>query len=70
VLEKRHPYPGLAMTGIVTLFKTLAKFGINESWQIIAGIVYLFFHQRSIHQASLKRLHLAFSLVLAGLWPG
>ena len=28
VPEKGHPYPGLAMTGIVTLFKNLAKFGI------------------------------------------
>jgi hypothetical protein len=27
--EKRHPYPALAMTGIVTLFKNLAKFGFN-----------------------------------------
>jgi hypothetical protein len=32
VPEKRHPYPGLAMTGMGTLFKNLAKFGI-----IIAG---------------------------------
>jgi hypothetical protein len=29
VPEKGHPYPGLAMTGIVTLFKYLAKFGIK-----------------------------------------
>jgi hypothetical protein len=28
VPEKGHPYPGLAMTGIVTFFKNLAKFGI------------------------------------------
>ncbi len=28
VPEKGHPYPALAMTGIVTLFKNLAKFGI------------------------------------------
>jgi hypothetical protein len=28
VPEKRHPYPTLAMTGIVRLFKKLAKFGI------------------------------------------
>jgi hypothetical protein len=28
VPEKGHPYPGLAMTGIVPLFKNLAKFGI------------------------------------------
>jgi len=27
VPEKGHPYPGLAMTGIVTLLKNLAKFG-------------------------------------------
>jgi hypothetical protein len=30
VPEKGHPYPRLAMTGIVTVFKTLAKFGINR----------------------------------------
>ena len=27
--EKGHPYPGLAMTGIVTPFKNLAKFGFK-----------------------------------------
>ncbi len=30
VTEKSHPYPGLAMTGIVTLFKILAKFGFIQ----------------------------------------
>lgn len=29
VPQKGHPYPALAITGIVTLFKNLAKFGIN-----------------------------------------
>jgi hypothetical protein len=28
VPEKGHPYPGLAMTGMGTLFKKLAKFGL------------------------------------------
>jgi hypothetical protein len=30
VPEKGHPYPGLAMTGIVTVFKNLAKFVFND----------------------------------------
>ena len=34
VPEKGHPYPALAMTGIVTLFKNLAKFGIIQHFQL------------------------------------
>jgi hypothetical protein len=30
VPEKGHPYPALAMTGIVILFKNLAKFGPKQ----------------------------------------
>jgi hypothetical protein len=37
VSEKGHPYRGLAMTGIVTLFKTPAKFGIRKEKTEIQG---------------------------------
>jgi len=36
VPEKGHPYPGLAMTGIVTLFKNLAKFGMIKRPDILS----------------------------------
>jgi hypothetical protein len=46
VPAKGHPYPAFAMTGIVTPFKNLAKFGIIASGLISDAQFPVFYWQK------------------------